>query len=81
MNFVISGFIHGLSALWFYTLKDQNLYFVIIVIFLLIAMLWVLIVVPESPLFLYEKHEFEKLTIALEYIAKFNGVEDYKFKI
>lgn len=81
MNFILSGIIHGLSALWFYTIKDQNLYFMIIAILLLIAMLWILIFVPESPLFLYEKHEFQKFTAALEYIAKFNGVKDYQFKI
>ena len=81
MNFILSGIIHGLSALWYYTIKDQNLYFLIIAILLLIAMLWILIFVPESPLFLYEKHEFQKFTAALEYIAKFNGVKDYQFKI
>lgn len=48
-NFVISGILCGLSALWFYVTKDQNLYFLILIILILIAMFWVAIAVPESP--------------------------------
>jgi hypothetical protein len=37
--------------------------------------------VPESPLFLYESNDFEKLEESLELIARINGIKGYKYKV
>lgn len=48
---------------------------------MLVAMMWIYFVVPESPTFLFEINDFEKLEISLLQIAKINGVRNYKHKI
>jgi len=40
-----------------------------------IACFWLVIAVPESPIWLFEKRKFERLEISLMRIAKINGIK------
>ena len=53
-NFTICGIIQCLTALWFRETKNQDSYFVIMIIMMSAAILWIKFCVPESPLFLLE---------------------------
>ena len=77
-NFTISGFLQFLSAVWFYFMKSQDSYFVVMIILMIAAITWVLLMVPESPTFLFEIQDFERFEISLCQIAKINGVENYE---
>ncbi len=56
-----SGTLQVLTALWFWRTKDQVSYFYLLIISMSVAILIVYFLVPESPLFLYEKNDFERL--------------------
>ena len=62
------------STLWFYLTKDQTSYFIVLMVLILVAIGWIAIFVPESPLFLYEKGEFTELEKSLQMVAKLNGI-------
>lgn len=55
INFTFVGLMNAISALWFYTYKDQDSYFLFLIILITMALLWMYLFVPESPLYLFEK--------------------------
>ena len=60
-NFTLSGVLQFLSAVWFYYFKNQDSYFVIMIIMMTLSIAWVYLYVPESPVFLYEIRDFDRL--------------------
>ena len=68
--------IEALLVFWF-----QNGYFLIMILMAINAW-WIIAVLysPESPKFLYASRRWDELHKALNYIAKFNGVEEWNGK-
>ena len=52
-----------------------------LIVLMLIAILWVVAFVPESPRYLLEKREFDALNSSLRQVAKMNGIHCYQFKV
>lgn len=80
-NFTLSGVLQFLSAVWFYYLKNQDSYFVIMILMMTASIVWVHFFVPESPVFLYEIQDFERLEKCLLQVARINRVKNYEKKI
>jgi membrane protein YdbS with pleckstrin-like domain len=77
LSYAFIGSSQALSAVWFYIVKDQNSYFMLLAILMLIAIIWVVAFVPESPRYLLEKQKYEALNHSLRCIAKMNGIQSY----
>jgi MFS family permease len=59
--FCFSGFFQAFSAFWFWYMKDQALYFILLTILMFSALACLAIIIPESPLYLLEKERFTEL--------------------
>jgi len=55
LNFVFSGSAQAFASLWFYLLKDQDSYFIYLIVMMVLATLWVAVFVPESPKYLLKR--------------------------
>ena len=64
----------AVAGLWFYMTKSQNDYFILNIALMSIAITWIIIVVPESPVWLFEKRMFAQLQLSLNQIARINNV-------
>jgi len=71
-----SGAMQGLSAFWFWYTKDQEAYFKLIIVLLFVAILIIYLFVPESPLYLYEKHMFKEMGKSLLTIGSMNRIDN-----
>lgn len=52
-----------------------------LIVLMLIPLFWVLIKCPESPVYLYETRDFERLRETLKVMAKSNGVEREELRV
>ena len=59
--FGISGLLQVVTPGFFYYYKSQTLYLIIMALLIFIAIAFIGIVTPESPMYLYEKGRFEDL--------------------
>ena len=76
-----SGAMQGLSAFWFWYTKDQEAYLKLIIVLLFVAILIIYLFVPESPLYLYEKHMFKELGKSLLTIGSINRIDNLLPKV
>jgi hypothetical protein len=74
--FSVCSLINVLSALFFWLFRDQTSYFFFLFVIMMISLIWIGVYTPESPLFLLEKENYDKLKICLGRIAKMNGEYD-----
>jgi len=64
------------TGIFFWAFKSQTIYFMVIFCLMCMAISWVALFAPESPMFLYEKGRFEDLAGCLTKIASVNGTFD-----
>ena len=79
--FCFSSLINILSALFFWLFRDQTSYFFFLFVIMMFSLIWIGVYTPESPLFLWEKENYDKLKICLSRIAKMNGKYEDEAKI
>lgn len=56
--FSFSGLFQAFSAFWFWYIKDQTLYFYLLMFLMCAALSCLALFIPESPLYLFEKERF-----------------------
>jgi MFS family permease len=74
--FFLVGILMIASSLIFMVSKDQNIYFIFLIVMMLIAIMWIALFAPESPQFLLSKHRYEDLADTLTRVCKFNRCYD-----
>lgn len=64
-----------LTAVFFRIFKSQDAYFLVLIVLMVIAISW-LTYAPESPEFLIQTNDYDKLTKCLRTVMQFNKQTD-----